>query len=414
MKKQNRKGTLAYGILSFTEGVLVLLKRFWKEEDRIKRLFLVNFFLCFITFLFVPIGSMYMRDSMQLTITQIGFLLGIPSIICCFFGSLSFFAYRILGTYKSLMLAFFLDIIVYIALLYKGSFNFIIIFFVLKGISSCISIPIFKNLYINALNNQDNRQVVFKINYILICTAAVFAPYVSRTIYPLSPKVVFLLIISLIFLSSFFVTCLKNFIEKIEVKKKEINALALILQKKSYAIFLGGCIGVLSVFSQFEGTFILTLKKDALNIFSELLILNSVFGIVIQLINIKFFKKISAFNSILLGCLFFALAYCSFMLFPGEYPYLLVYIVLFTLGETFVLPNIDIFVTEISNRENRILIYSLLEFKRFGFFLGPFVSGFIMQRISVNFMFLFFGSLSLVSAFVFSVFKKRLALEGSL
>jgi len=75
---------------------------------------------------------------------------------------------------------------------------------------------------------------------------------------------------------------------------------------------------------------------------------------------------------------------------------------------------IDIFVTEISNRENRILIYSLLEFKRFGFFLGPFVSGFIMQRISVNFMFLFFGSLSLVSAFVFSVFKKRLALEGSL
>lgn len=175
--------------------------------------------------------------------------------------------------------------------------------------------------------------------------------------------------------------------------------------KKSFLIFILGCILILATFSQFEGTFILTIKENSLDVFSKLLILNSVFGIILQIINIKFFKKITSYYSIIIGCIFFSIAYLSFFL-QNNYLYLVLAVFLFTIGETFVLPNIESYVTEISNNENRILLYGILEFKRLGFFLGPFLSGVLLKNFSIAFMFLFFSGISLLSCLIFIYYQK--------
>ena len=82
----------------------------------------------------------------------------------------------------------------------------------------------------------------------------------------------------------------------------------------------------------------------------QIINLNSVFGIILQIINIKFFKKITSYYSIIIGCIFFSIAYLSFFL-QNNYLYLVLAVFLFTIGETFVLPNIESYVTEISNNE---------------------------------------------------------------
>ena len=385
-----------------------MIQLFWKEEKKIKSLFLVDFFLYFCTFLLVPIIPIYMKDFLNFNTSQVGLIIGIPSVIGCFFGGISYLCYKKFGSFISILFSICIDITVYIFLFLKGNFYFIFFIYIFKGFSGCIFMPIFKNLYINTLENKENKSFVFKIRYILICTSAIFAPLLSNLMYPISEKLIFIIAITINIICSFIILTKRKLINSIEVLKNNISLKKIIFQKNYFFVFLIGCIGILTVFSQFEGTFILTLDDStALNTFSKLLILNSILGIFFQLFHMQFFKKISSYHSIIIGCLFFSLSYFSFFILEKSIFSLSFSIFLFTLGETLVLPNIEIFTTEISTETERIIFYSLLEFKRLGFFLGPFLSGIILANFSTSFMFLSFSVLSILSCFIFIYFKHK-------
>lgn len=385
-----------------------MIQQFWREEIKIRKLLLVDFLLYSCTFLFVPIIPIYMQKFLNFDSSQIGFIIGIPSIICCFFGGISYLSYKKMGSFFSIILSICIDIAVSIFLLLKGNFNFIFFVYIFKGISSCIFMPIFKNLYINTLVKKENQGIIFKTRYLLICMAAILSPLIANILYPISEKIIFIIVIIINLIALSIMYMYRSIINSLEVEKKIVKLRKVASQKKNFIIFLVGCILILSVFSQFEGTFILTLDNDALSIFSKLLILNSIFGIMLQLFNIKFLKKISSYQSIILGCIFFSLSYFSFFLFKQNFIYFVFAIFLFTIGETFVLPSIEIFTTEISNNNDRIILYSMLEFKRLGFFLGPFLSGIFIKNYSSKFMFLFFAVLSLFSCLIFIYFKKNI------
>lgn len=386
-----------------------MILQFWKEEYKIKYLFLIDFLLCFCTFLLVPIIPIYMKDILYFNTSQIGIILGIPSIICCFFSGISYLFYKRFGTYSSILFCLAIDIITCTLLILKGDFFFILFIYLFKGFSSCIFLPIFKNLYINTLKYQENKNLVFKFRYLLICTSAIFAPIISNILYPISKNLVFGIIISINLICSSMLITKKKLINSVEFSQENSSFIRAISQKKSFFIFLIACIGILSVFSQFEGTFILTLDKTvALKTFSKLLILNSILGIFFQLFLIQKLKKISSYHSIIIGCIFFSLAYLSFWGLNKSLVSLSFSIVLFTLGETLVLPNIEIFTTEISNEKERVAIYSILEFKRLGFFLGPFLSGVILNNFSAEYMFLFFSVLSILSCIIFICYKNNI------
>lgn len=382
-----------------------MILKFLKEEKKIRGFLFVDFLLYLSTFLLTPIISIYMRDILAFNSSEIGLIIGFPSIIACFFGGISYLTYKLFGSYRSILISLSLDIYVSIVLLLKGNFQLVLFTYIFKGLSTCIFMPIFKNLYINSLLYENNKGTLFKVKYILICITAVISPYFSNKFYPISKKIIFIIIIILNFIAIFIISYYKNSINSVEVKKKELKLKEFFTHKKSFLIFILGCILILATFSQFEGTFILTIKENSLDVFSKLLILNSVFGIILQIINIKFFKKITSYYSIIIGCIFFSIAYLSFFL-QNNYLYLVLAVFLFTIGETFVLPNIESYVTEISNNENRILLYGILEFKRLGFFLGPFLSGVLLKNFSIAFMFLFFSGISLLSCLIFIYYQK--------
>lgn len=92
---------------------------FLREEKDVKKVFLIDFLLCFAGFLVVPIIPIYMKDVLKYSLGQVGFILGIPSVICCFLGGLAYYCYRKLGIYHSVLLSLTLDILVYVVLLVK-------------------------------------------------------------------------------------------------------------------------------------------------------------------------------------------------------------------------------------------------------------------------------------------------------
>ncbi len=378
-----------------------MIKKFLKEENDLKSLFSIDFLLYFSNFLLVPILSIYLKNELFFTSDIVGLIIGIPSFIACFLGILSYMFYKKIGPYFSIIFCLILDNILIFALLLKANFLIVIFCFILKGISYCIFMPMFKSLYIYFLKNDNNRNLLFKIKYIMICASAVIAPFISSSLYPLSKKLIFVLIFFINVYCIYLFSKYKNKLSSIVINKEK-KSLKLILKEKSFLLFLIGTIALLCVFSQFEGTFSLTQSKDALNTFTNLLILNSILGIVFQLIIIKFFKRFSSHFSLLIGCLCFSVAFYCFYLANENYIVLLISIIFFTWGETLSLPNIDIFITEISTDNNRLLLYSISEFKRIGFFLGPFISGILLEKYSPNLMFISFSFISIFSFIIFS------------
>lgn len=380
---------------------------FLREEKDVKKVFLIDFLLCFAGFLVVPIIPIYMKDVLKYSLGQVGFILGIPSVICCFLGGLAYYCYRKLGIYHSVLLSLTLDILVYVVLLVKFPYIYIITFYILKGISTSIFMPILKNLYILTLKNEENTKIVFKFRYIIVCLSAIISPYFSRILYPISHKIIFYVFFSLYFTGILLLIGFKNYIQTLDLEKEKIKVLLILKEKRRIIIFLVACIIILMVFSQFEGTFILTLpSNEALEIFTLLLILNSVFGVIIQLINLKYFNKLSAYSSLILGCCSFAIAYIIFFLSNFNIIILILAIIIFTIGETLIMPNIEIFITEISNENDRVFLYGISEFKRLGFFLGPFISGCLIQSYSGKKMFIVFSCLSLFACGLFIIFEK--------
>lgn len=380
---------------------------FWKEEKEIKKIFMIDFLLCSAGFLLVPIIPIYMKEILKYNISQIGFIIGIPSIICCILGGISYFFYKKFGIYYSVVISLLLDIAVYSILLLQTNFKITLFFYILKGISTCIFMPILKNLYVIILKNKNNKNLVFKYQYILICLSAIASPFLSKIIYPISYNYIFYIVLILYFISLILLIKYRNYIKALDIKREKINIIKVLISKKIFFIFLLACIGILTVFSQFEGTFILTLNSDdSLDTFTKLLILNSIFGIIIQAFNLKFFKNLSAYSSLIIGCISFGIAYLSFLVTHTNIYLLILSILLFTFGETFIMPNIEVFITEISVDEDRVLLYGISEFKRLGFFLGPFVSGYFIQYFSSKIMFLVFAGISIFSCLLFIIFKK--------
>ena len=72
-----------------------MILKFLKEEKKIRGFLFVDFLLYLSTFLLTPIISIYMRDILAFNSSEIGLIIGLPSIIACFFGGISYLTYKL-------------------------------------------------------------------------------------------------------------------------------------------------------------------------------------------------------------------------------------------------------------------------------------------------------------------------------
>ncbi|MGL6064542.1 MAG: MFS transporter [Fusobacteriaceae bacterium] len=384
------------------------MKTFYNTESLSWKLLIIESFIFFNNFLLIPIIVIFFNNQLNFSAFQIGFLIALPSIISSFLSRYSHLLCQKIGIYKTLVISLFLDALFISFLIFFSNYYFILIGAFIQGIGKCLWEPTYKTLYLQSLKDKNNTKILFKIRYIFICVTAIFAPILSTFIYSFFVDIIFILIIINILICFFFLRFSKFLLETVnnypekKTEKKPLN-------KKFIFFYLVGSILILTVFSQFESTFSLTIVNKVENpvfIFTYLLILNSIFGIIFQIIGLSVFKHMSTIKQILLGSLFFAISFFGFSLEIINIYYFTIVILFFTVAETILLPNLDILISEISNEENRNYLFGVAEFKKIGFILGPLLSSAFIEIFNPHRMFLYFMIFSLLSFFAFYIIKR--------
>lgn len=388
---------------------------FVKEETDIRVFFSIEFINFFSSFLILPVLAIHLNSQLKFSYVQIGVLLTIPPLILSLFGLINQYIARKIGVYKALIYGFFLESLVFIAIFLKLNYEMIFIFLVIQGFGKAIWIPLYKTVYIESLKNKINVDLAFKFRYIFICIAAIFAPILSIFLYKKSMDII--LYISIL---SFYLQIVLLYFNRVKIKdrlfepnesKNSLYIYKNVLKKNGFLIYyLIGAISILTVFSQFESTFPLTINSkvdDPEVIFSILLIVNSIFGIIFQLIGMTILNKLSSLQNLKLGVVFFAISFFMFSTGILNIYFLVTTILFFTIGETAVLPNLDIIINDFSNSKNRALFFGIGELRKIGFFIGPILSSYLIELTGNKNMYLIFFGVSLSSLLSLTLLKKK-------
>ncbi|MDG4658575.1 MFS transporter [Ectobacillus antri] len=342
----------------------------------------------------LPVLALYFYKDLEVPIGFVGVLLGLPSIISAIFGSFGAFVSNRIGEINCMMVGITCTIFCYLFYLTTDNFIFLFIISVLSGLSRILWQPILKALFAHHASKLEKQDVVFRINYIVICIGAIVGPGISMLLNSYSREiniiisiVCFVLIVAFLFAKGSKLDVHKSLLSKKPndqtYKRHRVDPLLL-----NYVI--AGAL-VFMVFSQFETIFSLTLNEVSDNpafLFSLLLILNSVSGIILQLVLIKFNEKMSTKTVLIIGNFGFALAYLLFAFSNGSLVLLVIATLLYSFGEVLAIPGSDIIINEIASSENKTLYFSIAEFRIIGFSLGPMLSGVILDVYGSYMMFL--------------------------
>lgn len=366
-----------------------------------------------------PIIAIYL-STQSVSVVFIGIFIGLPSIVSSMFGFLCSYIVNRLGYRFSFILSQTLYILYFILLIYSHNIIILVCAAFIRGISRILWEPLLKSA-LSLTAREHEIETVFKIRYIVICVAAIIGPVMiiilSRLGIALFGNMIISIILSVLLLFGIIIMPRNE-----PCKKDKNNAKVSKPARKSRSIFsirfivLGFVIlnfFIFMVFSIFEETIPLALSLNIANseiIFSELLLLNSILGIVIQISNMRFFPKIKPINSILIGIVFFA---SSFLLFSIAFtninvliPLMFVAAILFTFGETLCLPNMDVVITGITSIQEREFVYGLSELQSFGFFAGPALFALILERSGASFMFAIAFVISILLSISLLIYKK--------
>ena len=379
-----------------------------KIPFQVRLLAVLNLLYSFGIYLTLPVLALYFHHDLEISIGYVGILLGIPPIISALFGSLGAVISHKVGEVYSLLIGIITTIVCYTLYLITTNFFLLLIVSILNGISLILWKPIIKALFAHHGMRLKNEDMVFRINYIVICVGAILGPVIAMAISQY-PKQINL------FLS---MICFGIIMVVLFAKKSAVEVDKTLLTRKTKPSFLSnvkrvdpilfyyvlaGAL-VFLVFSQFETIFSLALQEvsdDPIRLFSFLLIVNSVAGIVLQVFIMKFNQKKNTKLTLTAGHIAFAVSFLLFAFSNGNLVFLVIATLLFSLGEVLAIPGSDIIINEIATKENKTLYFSIAEFRIIGFSLGPILSGFILDSFGSMMMFLTSVALICIAGFIY-------------
>ncbi|MBY0595117.1 MFS transporter [Bacillus bingmayongensis] len=357
----------------------------------------LNFLYCLAIYVSMPILALYFNVNLKIPISQVGFLIGLPPIITALFGSIGALVSNRLGEIKCLILGLFLLIIPYSLFIFADKYWQLLLLSILSGFGGVCWKPVIRSLFAHHANKIKSQDIVFRINYIVICLGAILGPLICIWIVDFPKYTNLIMSIALFLFSILLILFTRNSLNvddfNLEVKKKlKLSSLKSVDSKLIIYIIAGALIYF--VFSQFEAVFSLAFKEFSTTpekLFAFLLILNSVGGIILQFIVMYLEKKFLKLNhtvSILIGNLIFVVAFCLFAVSNGNIVILVIATLIFAMGEVFAIPGSDIIINSISPSDKKTLYFSIAEFRAIGFSLGPIFASFVLEYYGSTLMFI--------------------------
>lgn len=372
------------------------------------------------SYISIVVLALHISENVSLISTAV--VIAIPSIIRAFSGC---FLNRLTKIVRKEVL-FFLSIVVsslcFFSYIVVNRFILFLVVAVFSGFSELVYQPVAKEMFSISALNEDGVDYVYRIRYLTICIAGLVGPAIggivlrtfgSSACFALSGLIYF---VALVPAYSFFK---RNQLKATVCHKQTVRLQEPVI--KNY--FLWGYIVsgflVYLVFSQFESVYSLALEttfpKPA-EVYSILLCLNSLFGILLQAIFMHKRFKFKKLLNVNWGVVFFQIGYALFALSFFEtknaFAILIIGVLIYSIGEVITIPQLDIQIERFAPDELKSEFFSLAELRTLGFVLGPILMSIVLENSTAVFSCLINILILFLSLWVNKVTTKKVLIRG--
>ncbi|MFJ7736758.1 MDR family MFS transporter [Lysinibacillus sp. NPDC097287] len=363
------------------------------------------------SFMAMPFLAIYLHNEIGASPLQIGLTIGIAPLISTFGGFFGGYLTDRFGR-KSVIL---LTILVWSLVFFGFATATVIWTFIalnaLNGLCRSFFEPSTQALMID-FTPTTKRKRLFSLRYTAINIAAVIGPIIGVYIASLSsPSIPFILTgIMYILYAGFLLFVLSHYeMQQPQEKapKKILHTFMILFSNRILLCFIVGGILINIGYSQFDSTLpqLIELKIEVgAKLYSLLISLNAAVVLLLQLPISIFSERFSSTLTLLVGIVFFAVGLVLFGV-SDSYPLFMIAMTLFTIGEIFTFPTMNVLIDEIAPDTQKATYLGASQFKNLGGFIGPIIGGWLLTHY-IDSMFVIIALLVLCSSVFYKIGAK--------
>lgn len=382
-----------------------MMGKIWRGSHPVVKMILIGTVLTYTGLgLIIPYFAIYLGEYTSLSISQTAFLIGAGSLAAMFGGFLGGTISDLIGRKSVMIVSLSLSSFIILGFTLHSFSTLLMVLTVLKGLSLSLFDPTSKAL-IGDLTESEKRLGTFTLKYFCGNLGFAIGPLIGTflgftELSTLPFNIAFGIFFGYSLLLNF--VLIRYRITKIEGQTEKLtfrtSMVALGKDKKLLLFLVGGMLAT-AVHGQFSVTlsqYFFQEMKSGLKFLGVLWSAHSITILVLCIPISKFMEKRTSFQSIIFGTIFFIMGIVGFAV-SNHFPSFLVSMIIFTIGEIFLIPAEYSIIDEITPSHIRGTYFGAASFTALGSFLGPGISGFLLTQFNSGMMFLFLSLVLVVS-----------------
>ena len=361
-------------------------------------------------FMSVPFLAIYLSTILSLSPTQVGYIIGVNPLVNVLF---SLFAGKLIDQFHVKKFLIAIPIawgIIFILFAFSNQFSQFLILNALNGLCYVIYEPSCKK-GLSQYTSSESKLLIFNLRYAAINIGAILGPLLSIAFgfkYTMKPYVLLGIIYIFIGLVNIFLdedSPSKRIIKDMADSKKVRNRSVIFDNHfRQFLLLLAGVMFSYFGYSQFNSTISQYLSRESakgIEIYSSLLSLSALAIIILQFPIIRLTKNFQ--SSLVLGISNLLFGSCLFIIvFSPNYLALIMFTVLYSLGELLLGARFDYAIDQLANDKNRGMFFSCSELIKIGSTMGPIIGGTLISLLGweqSTLLFGILGSITMIGSF---------------
>lgn len=386
------------------------IKLFLKNNRLLAIILFVTFIISLSRFMTMPFMIIYFKNNLDLTASQIGFLVGLSPLSSLIFGVFSGRIADKLGSFITLPISLLIPAIALIGYIHIHNFYLLCSLALISGISwsvyNAVNMTIITNLSI-----EENRETVFGYNYWFFNLGAIAGPSLATyfgagesalVIYLFSITLVLISLPLYLYLKLKFNSEKKNKKDYIDLKQQKQNNLIstfktigldkplLCLTTASFLLFFIG--------AQLETTLGVFLEtsygEKGISTFGYSLSMSALIILIFQPIVVKYLKNLSNKITFFIGGIILSIGPFLFIIL-NKPEYFLLATSLLSVGEVVITPKLQALLSKLPRQNLQSTYFSFFNMSgNLAYFVGPWLGSYLLGYNSL-FLFILMGSISI-------------------
>lgn len=356
-----------------------------------------------------PFLAIYLTANTDLTPAMIGGIIGLGPLAGTFGGFIGGALSDFIGRKKVMVVALLGISLSFVGFTFTTLPWLLALLSVLNGLCGSFFQPVSKALMAD-LTDESKRVRIFSLRYWSVNIGFVLGPMLGALAGLSGSAILFLVaagvyllypLVLLVLMKRFGVGEITQTAAGSSFKLREV--LRVVAEDRVLRWFLLGGTLAIMVHGQMSVTLGQHLEREferGILMFSTLLSVNALVVIVCQIPLSKWVEKRTPLFGVVLGGLLFAVGDLGFA-FSTNLFFFVVSMVIFTVGEIFMIPSEYVMLDRITPEGMRGTYYGTQTFTELGNFMGPSIGGLVLGGFGGSMMFIMFGTVALVSILFF-------------